>query len=111
MHKIKKNVIIGVLEKATHMAAKIFETGKMVSDSQFHDILENCHNYEHLYFWIESLTIKFGKESSGKPSVEIICKTDGIEFRCGFSILEPHYKFSDHRPFAQRFYAEEIVNE
>ncbi|PQV49539.1 hypothetical protein CLV33_103173 [Jejuia pallidilutea] len=108
MKKIDKNLIIGVIRSATHKAGKQIEQGKLVTANQFEKMLEQQNKYNHLFFWVERLTIISGRAEFGNPRVEIVCTAQGYFFKSCFMMVKPHGKFDNQKPFAQYFNVEEI---
>lgn len=108
MKKIDKDLIVGVIRSATHKAGKLIEQGKLITGYQFEKILEEQNKYEHLFFWVESLTITSGRAEFGNPCVEIICTAQGYIFKSSFCIGDPAPKFNDRTQIAEYFDIEEL---
>lgn len=105
---IEKDLIVGVIKSALHKAAKLVEQGKLLTGQQFEAMLQEQSKYEHLYFWVNSVTLSSGRDVLGTPHIEIVCEAEGYVFKSSFTLLEPSYKHSDKTPFAQHFMVEEI---
>jgi len=108
MKFIEKNLIIGVIKSATKKASKFFEKGKLLSDEQFQEILEECNTYQHLFFYVLKIEIIFGNQLRGKPRVTITLKAEEYVFKSSFILRKPLGKFNDKTPFAQEFEVVEI---
>ncbi|CAM1346829.1 hypothetical protein [Tenacibaculum insulae] len=108
MKKIEKDLIIGVINSATHKAAKQFEKGLLVSDSEFQKLLQQSNKYKHLFFFVNTITIKYNQNQVGKPCISIICSAEGYTFKSSFILAKPHGKFNSETPIAQQFYIEQI---
>lgn len=108
MKKIEKDLIIGVINSAIHKAAKQFEKGILVSDSEFLKLLQQCNKHEHLFFFINAITIEYNQNQVGKPHISIICSAEGYTFKSSFIIAKPHGKFNSETPIAQQFYIKQI---
>lgn len=109
MKKITKDLIIGVVESATHKAAKQFEKGLLVSDSEFQELLQQSSKYQHLLFFVNTIIIKYDKNKLGNPCVDIMCSAEGYTFKTSFILAKPHGKFTNETPIAQQFSIEEIT--